>query len=126
MNITAKNIAALDASLKAVCPIDGVNSAGHISFKPEATIAQREAADAVLVAFLAAPEPTPLSTAEQSEADCQAALNDGANFHMDFRKLIKAKFISDLAFRLGKAPGALTAGELTAERNRIAAIYKTL
>lgn len=64
-------------------------------------------------------------TQAELEADCVAALS-GGTASVDPGKVIKAKFISDLAFRLGKAPGALTNGELTAERNRIAAIYKTL
>lgn len=63
-------------------------------------------------------------TADQIEAQVQAALNGGSGQHLDPFKLIKAKFVSDLAHRLGKAPGALTGAELTAERNRIAAIYK--
>lgn len=74
-----------------------------------------------VVAFLAPVAPT----ADQLEEQCKQALNGGAG-PIDLRKLIKAKFISDLAFRLGKAPGALTAGELTTERNRLAAIYKAL
>jgi hypothetical protein len=41
-------------------------------------------------------------------------------------KLFKAKAISDLAFRLGKSPGALTAEDIRAERDRIVAIYKAL
>lgn len=53
-------------------------------------------------------------------------LNGGIGPNIDWRKLTKAKFISDLAHRLGKAPGALTGAELTGERNRIAAIYKAL
>lgn len=65
-------------------------------------------------------------TADQIEAQVQAVLNGGSAQHLDPFKLLKAKFISDLAFRLGKAPGSLTGAELTAERNRIAAIYKAL
>lgn len=65
-------------------------------------------------------------TADELEAEVQAALNGGSGPHIDMTKLLKAKFVSDLAWRLGKAPGALTGAELTAERNRIAAIYKAL
>jgi hypothetical protein len=35
------NLAKLDEAIKKVCPIDGVNSAGRIDFKPEATEAQK-------------------------------------------------------------------------------------
>lgn len=64
-------------------------------------------------------------TAEQLEEDARQALN-GAAGTIDLYKLIKAKVISDEAYRLGKAPGQLTAAELLAIRNRIAAIYKAL
>lgn len=65
-------------------------------------------------------------TADELGAEVIAALNGGAHRNLDPYKLLKAKFISDLAHRLGKAPGALTGAELAAERNRIAAIYKAL
>jgi hypothetical protein len=64
--------------------------------------------------------------ADEAEDACKAALLNGVSLGLDLRKLIKAKFVSDLAFRLGKAPGALTNAELQAERDRIAAIYKNL
>lgn len=51
---------------------------------------------------------------------------EAAQRDFEVMKLFKAKCISDLAFRLGKAPGALTAGEISAERDRLAAIYKAL
>lgn len=56
----------------------------------------------------------------------QLELEVSAKARFDSDKMFKAKCISDLAFRLGKAPGALTALELQAERDRIAAIYKAL
>src|SRR5574341_2678800 len=43
--------------------------------------------------------------------------------NIDLFKLIKAKAISDEAYRLGVAPGALTGPQLVSLRNRIAAIY---
>ena len=86
----------------------------------EAEEAERDADE---VANVEASQPP---TADEIEAQVQAALNSGKGPHLDPFKLLKAKFISDLAFRLGKAPGALTGAELTAERNRIAAIYKAL
>lgn len=61
-----------------------------------------------------APAPTP----EQLEQLCRD--------QFDSDKLFRAKCLSDLAFRLGKSPSALTAAEVTAERNRIAAIYRNL
>ena len=74
---------------------------------------------------LDADSPPPPPTADELEADAKSALNGGSN-RIDYQKLIKAKMISDLAHRLGKTPASLTAAELLAERNRIAAIYKTL
>lgn len=68
--------------------------------------------------------PPPPSAAEL-EADALSALNGGAG-RIDTLKLIKAKVLSDLAFRLGKLPGALTLAEINAERQRIANIYKAL
>lgn len=62
--------------------------------------------------------------AHEIESQCQGYLNGGGS--VDERRLAKAKMISDLAFRLGKPPAQLTAQELLAERNRIAAIYKNL
>lgn len=66
-----------------------------------------------------------LNHPDTHEANALAAL-DGGGRNIDISRLLKAKFVSDLAFRLGKAPGALTGAELSAERNRIAAIYKAL
>jgi len=74
-----------------------------------------------VVAFL---NPPP-KTAEQHEQDALSALN-GGGAPINMLRLMKAKFISDLAWRIGKAPGALTNAELNAERSRIAAIYKAL
>lgn len=65
-----------------------------------------------------APLPLPEFTQEQKEAEAQR--------RFDTDKLFRAKCISDLAWRLGKNPGALTSAELLAERNRIANIYKAL
>lgn len=64
-------------------------------------------------------------TADELEAAVLAALNGGGS-RFDLLKLLKAKFISDLAWRLGVAPGALTLAQLNAERQRIANIYKAL
>jgi hypothetical protein len=82
----------------------------------QAGYAEEELADEHpdLVAFLNPPPPT----AEELEQQCREAFNRD--------KLFRAKCISDLAFRLGKAPGQLSAAELAAERDRIAAIYKAL
>lgn len=43
-----------------------------------------------------------------------------------FDRVFKAKCLSDLAFRLGKPPGALTLAEIQAERNRIKNIAEAL
>lgn len=64
-------------------------------------------------------------TPEDLENDCRAALNGGTR-EINLMKLLKAKFISDLSWRLGVAPGNLTNQQLLSERNRIAAIYKAL
>lgn len=118
----------LDERVKAVCPVHGVSvgrwndkSTWRIDFRAEATVQERAAAQAVVDAF----DTSDPRNSNELEADCQGYLNGGAS-QIDPRKVMKAKFISDLAFRLGKAPGALTNAELLAERNRIAAIYKTL
>ena len=42
----------IDEAIKAVCPIEGVNSSGVIWFKPEATPEQREAAEALMAQML--------------------------------------------------------------------------
>lgn len=76
--------------------------------------------EAVHAAIVARP------SAEELEAEVVALLNGGDGPRVDWRRLMKAKFISDLAHRLGKAPGQLTAQELAAERSRVAAIYKAL
>jgi hypothetical protein len=78
--------------------------------------------DPQVVAFLNPPAPT----ANDKEAWARASLDSANAGAFDSMKLIKAKAISDLAFRLAKAPGALTAAEIQAERDRIAAIYKAL
>ena len=123
--------AKLDQAIKAVCPIDGVSIGRkddkltwRIDFKPEATAQQLTNAQAVVDAFdVAAAEAPP--TADEREADALAALNGEAQ-RIDLQKLIKAKAISDEAYRLGVAPGALTGTQLTNLRARIAAIYKAL
>lgn len=46
-------IAELDAIVKEVCPIDGLNSDGVIWFKPEATDAQRAQAQKIMEENLA-------------------------------------------------------------------------
>ena len=46
----------LDALIKVVCPIDGVNSDGVIWFKPEATAEQRAAAQQIISENLASLE----------------------------------------------------------------------
>lgn len=50
---TAMLIEELDAMVRAVCPIDGINSKGVIWFKPEATPEQRAAAQALISEHLA-------------------------------------------------------------------------
>lgn len=77
--------------------------------------------DPEVVAFRNPPPPT----LAEVEAAALAALN-GGGMAIDIVKLLKAKFVSDLAFRLSVAPGALTALQLQNERARIAAIYKAL
>ena len=66
-----------------------------------------------------------LSPVIDHDAECRKAL-DAEPANVNRFKLIKAKAISDLAFRLGVAPGALTGTQIAAERNRIAAIYAAL
>lgn len=69
------------------------------------------------IAVKSAPEIAATQTAQQDAAAAEA---------FDTAKAIKAVALSNLAARLGKAPGALTNAEINAERTRILAIYKTL
>ena len=124
----------LHNAIAAVCPIHGVSigqvenkQSWVISFKTEATAQQRAAAQVVIDGFNAASleEPPPATTADDFEVVCLNALN-GGDPRIDLRRILKAKFISDLAWRLGKPPAQLTTDELMAERNRIAAIYKNI
>lgn len=71
--------------------------------------------------FLNPPGPTQA----ELQAAAVTALDQGGST-IDILKLLKAKFVSDLAFRLAVAPGALTGAQLDAERTRIANIYKAL
>lgn len=128
------NLQAIHSAVSAVCPIHGVSIVSvedkqtwSVHFKGEATVQQKAAAQSVIDSFDATSlnEPPHPVTADDFEAVCQNALG-GGDSRIDMRRLLKAKFISDLAWRLGKAPGSLTAQELLAERNRIAAIYKNL
>ncbi|MFZ4124583.1 MAG: hypothetical protein ACOYJ2_00735 [Rickettsiales bacterium] len=48
----------LDELIRAVCPIDGLNSEGVIWFRPEATQEQKDAAEALIAEHLAALETT--------------------------------------------------------------------
>lgn len=89
-----------------------------IQFTAAATEEERTAASAALLAVPDQP------TAAESEADALAAFSGGGQ--ADLRRLLLAKAISDEAYRLGKAPGAVTAQELSALRQRIANIYKAL
>lgn len=76
-----------------------------------------------VVAFLNPPAPS----AAVREADCVASFNGGVPVGtLDIFKLVKAKALSDLAYRLGKAVGQLTNQEITTERDRLASIYKAL
>lgn len=42
----------LDQLIRAVCPIDGIDSNGNITFKPEAAQPQRDAAEALMAQHL--------------------------------------------------------------------------
>ena len=55
-----------------------------------------------------------------------AAKSTEAGQAFDTLKVVQAVALSNLAARLGKAPGALTAADISAERTRIIAIYKAL
>ncbi len=123
MNLQSRVVAAVKAQTTNFESIRFVNISDNatweIQFTPAATQGERDAANA---AMLAVPY---VATADDDEAECAAWLNGGGSAP-DLRRVLKAKMISDLAFRLGKAPGALTSGEIAAERNRIAAIYKAI
>lgn len=111
--------AGLDAALKAAgIPIVGVSIGSEadratwaVQFLPQATAAHRTQAASIVGSF---------NADDPAHADTELAQR------FDGDRLFKAKAISDLAFRLGKAPGALTPAEIAAERTRIVNIYKAL
>jgi len=54
-----KNVVALDAAIRAVCPIDGVSGDGTIWYQAGATAPQKAAAAAALAAFVDSTPPGP-------------------------------------------------------------------
>ena len=54
-----KNVIALDAAIRAVCPIDGVSGDGTIWYQSGATAPQKSAAAAALAAFVDSTPPGP-------------------------------------------------------------------
>lgn len=70
--------------------------------------------------------PFAAKSAAEIAATLDAATDAEAGALFDPNRLLKAVAISNLARALGKSPGALTAGEIAAERTRILAIYKGL
>lgn len=131
MNEISLITSAIQKAVNAVCPNTGMSfpkindkATWLVRFTPEATQEQKDAAQAAIDAFDIATAQQGLP-ADEKEADCLAALNGGSG-RIDLQKLIKAKAISDEAYRLGKSPGQLTAQELNALRSRIANIYKAL
>lgn len=70
--------------------------------------------------------PIAAKSAGEIAAGQTAVIDADAAQQFDGAKMLKAKGLSDLAWRLGKAPGALTPAEIAAERTRIIAIYKAL
>lgn len=134
MNQYAQISIALDRAVRAVCPIDGVaiktitdKTKWRIDFAPEATAEQRASAQSTLDAFDVTAASAPPSDVEK-ELACKDYLNGATSiaWHLSIRKVLIAKAVSDEAYRLGKAPGALTVPELQALRQRIANIYKAL
>ncbi len=115
--------AGLDTALKAAgIPIVGVSIGSSadratwaVQFLPNAT-AQQQTQAAGIVATFDPVDPAVVS----AQLDVEAATV------YDMNRLFKAKVVSDLAFRLSKAPGALTSAEIAAERTRILNIYKSL
>ncbi len=63
--------------------------------------------------------------ADQREQAAKDAIQFGEG-NIRMLKLLKAICVSNLAYRLNKAPGAVTNPELATERDRIAAIYRNL
>ena len=62
----------------------------------------------------------------QSEIDAVLFLVVDLSDFQNWTKIFRAKCLSDLAFRLGKAPGALTLADINAERTRIKNIADVL
>lgn len=73
-----------------------------------------------LLAPIVAKSPSEIAATVTARQDAEAAQQ------FDSSKIFRAKVISDLAWRLGKLPGALTSQEIALERIRILAIYKSL
>lgn len=108
---------AVDAAVRAVCPIVGVSiakktdkSTWRVDFDPSATPTQRAAGSAAVDNF--------------DLASWTGVVDD--NDFQNLTRAFRAKCISDLAFRLGVAPGALTPTQIQAERARIKAIADAL
>lgn len=72
--------------------------------------------------------PPPIPTQAELEAHCIAGASapPGPRFGFDVHRAFIAHVISCEAYRLSKAPGALTGAELSAIRQRVANIYKAL
>lgn len=51
------NITFIDSQIKAICPIDGLDSDGNISFRPEATDEQKAAAITLYDQLILQPDP---------------------------------------------------------------------
>lgn len=81
--------------------------------------------DAEFNTALAAQITAELPNADQREQLAKDAIQTGEG-NVKTLKLLKAICVSNLAWRLNKAPADVTNPELAAERDRIAAIYKTL
>lgn len=70
--------------------------------------------------------PIVAKTPAEVDATKTALVDAAAGAAFDFNKLFRAKAVSDLAWRLGVAPAALTPAQIAAERTRILNIYKAL
>lgn len=87
--------AVLNESILSVCPITGVSlgtrtdrTTWRIDFKPEATLAQRAAAQAVVATFDVAAEEQKLKAAEQAKNTKKAALLSQPNKSVTVQDLL--------------------------------------
>ncbi len=133
--------ALIEIATRRLCQVEPVNpepESGGIPFPVSSGLEWRDCADdvkpethqfdGVIFSLIPAPPPEPSPSPTELEAICIAGASTPPppRFGFDLHRAFIAHVISTEAYRLGVAPGLLTGAQLTAIRNRIAAIYKAL